>query len=119
MGATEPTTQLQPKLLGAHLREGARRLQQSLQDVVGRLPHSTRSPVDFARALKVHRTLAGRVLKTVRPGDPLAAIAEMLRTEGLLMFLDAARHAGDRASVAAATQAVHEFSALVHGELGG
>ncbi len=119
MGSTEPLTELPPPPLGAHLREGALRLQQSLQQVVGRLPHSTRSPVHFARALKVHRTLAGRVLKAVRTGDPLAAIAQMPRTEGLLMFLDAARHAGDRASVAAATQAVHEFSALVHGELGG
>jgi hypothetical protein len=69
--------------------------------------------------LKVHRTLAGRLLSALRVDDPLVAASRLPRSEGLRMFLQAARPLAGRETVALAEKALCEFEDLVHGELGG
>lgn len=91
----------------------------ALRAVTDEIPAKSRSPQEFARTLKVHRLLVGRLLMAIRTADPLAAISRMPRSEGLRMILQAARPSVARATVDRAEAALSTFERIVHGELGG
>ncbi|HNQ23037.1 MAG TPA: hypothetical protein PKK06_08085 [Phycisphaerae bacterium] len=102
-----------------HLRRVGRELHDALQVLVEQIPAKSRSPQELARTLKVHRTLASRLLSAIRTDDPLAAIGRMPRSEGLRMILQAAKPSVPRETIARAEAALSAFEQLVHGELGG
>lgn len=91
----------------------------AMRTLTAQVPAKSRSPQEFARALKVHRTLASRLLNAIRTDDPLAAISRMPRSEGLRIILQAAKTAVPRDSHERAEAALREFEAIVNNELGG
>ena len=101
------------------IRAVGERLRAAIEAVTAEVPATSRSPQEFARVLKVHRTLAGRLLSAVRTDDPLAAVSRLPRGEGLRIFLSAARSSVSRATLDQAEAALLAFEALVDGELGG
>lgn len=91
----------------------------ALHDLVQQVPAKSGSAEEFARTLKVHRTLAGRVLRAMRTDDALAALTQLPRGEGLRMVLQAARASVTREAVDRAEAALHGLEEIVHRELGG
>lgn len=105
--------------LSSRVRGCGERVRAALRRVVDQVPVAGQRPMEHARVLGVHRTLAGRVLKALRTDDPLASIIELPRSEGLRIFLDALGPRVEPGALAAARAAVEELDALVRGELGG
>jgi hypothetical protein len=101
------------------IRQISERLHHAIRSVADQVPGAARGAQQFARQLKVHRTLAGRLLNALRSDDALAAISRMPRTEGLRIFLNAAKGLASAETIDQAGRAVCEFEELVLGELGG
>lgn len=101
------------------VRHYAARVTAALQQVVSRLPPSTKSPNDMARRLKVHRTLASRLLGALRMSDPLAVVANIPGRQGLGSILDAAESLVGTDPVREARDALDAFESLVEHGLGG
>ena len=101
------------------IRQISERLHEAIRSVTEQIPGATRGAQQFARQLKMHRTLAGRLLNALRSDDPLAAISRMPRSEGLRIFLNAAKGSASEETIERAIKALRELEDLVHGELGG
>ena len=83
------------------------------------IPAKSKTPNELARVLKVHRTLASRLLNAFRTDDPLAAVSRMPRSEGLRIFLQAAKTAVPSDIHERAEAALRMFEQIVNEELGG
>ena len=105
--------------LDVRLKRGAKELRDALREVIADVPARKTRPQEFARALKIHRNITGRLLKAVEHRDPLAAICEMPRAEGLRTILKAARLCARKESVERASRAVVELEQLLEHEIGG
>jgi len=102
------------------VRRSAERVNAALHDVVNRLPlASGRTPKDLARRLKVHRTIASRLLGALRMSDPLAVVANIPGRQGLGSILQAAEPLVGSEPVSEARKALDEFDHLVEHGLGG
>jgi hypothetical protein len=101
------------------VRQCAERVNTALQDVLNRIPPPNRSPKDLARKLKVHRTLASRLLGALRMSDPLAVVANIPGKQGIAAILDAAESLVGADPVREARTALNEFESLVEHGLGG
>ncbi|MBL8879707.1 MAG: hypothetical protein JNG88_11360 [Phycisphaerales bacterium] len=86
---------------------------------MNRLPPPRSSPKDLARKLKVHRTLASRLLGALRLSDPLAVIATIPGKQGLDAILQAAEPIVGAGPVGEARIALEEFDTIVEHGLGG
>lgn len=105
--------------LEARIKLAGKNLCSAIQELTEQVPASATSTQDFARALKIHRTLASRVLNAIRTDDPLAAISRMPRSEGLRILLQAAKPTVSRHAIQRAEEALREFELIVRTELGG
>lgn len=112
-----PTSNNKPSAEG--VRRSAERVSNALQQVVNQIPISSRTPNDVARKLKVHRTLASRLLAALRMSDPLAVVANIPGKQGLGAILQAAESFAGPESVGEARIALDEFEHLVENGLGG
>jgi len=101
------------------VRQSAERVNTALQNVVARIPLPDRSPKDLAKRLKVHRTIASRLLGALRLSDPLAVVANIPGRQGLGAILEAAEPLVGAESISEARQALNEFEHLVEHGLGG
>lgn len=102
------------------VRRSAERVNAALHDVVNRLPLSDgKGPKDLARRLKVHRTIASRLLGALRLSDPLAVVANIPGRQGLGSILQAAEPLVGAEPVSEARKALDEFEHLVEHGLGG
>ncbi len=101
------------------LRQAGQELHDAIRVVVDEIPAPHHTPQHLAQTLRLHRTLASRLLNALRADDPLAAVNRMPRTEGLRKFLAAARSNASRDAITQADAAVSAFDHFVHGELGG
>ncbi|MGD8452121.1 MAG: hypothetical protein PVJ57_09910 [Phycisphaerae bacterium] len=105
--------------LEARIKLAGKNLCTAIQQLTDQVPTPSSSTQDFARALKIHRTLASRVLNAIRTDDPLAAISRMPRSEGLRMLLQAAKPTVPKDAILRAEEALREFELIVRNELGG
>lgn len=101
------------------IRRSAERVNAALHEVVNRIPLATRSPKDLARRLKLHRTLASRLLGALRMSDPLAVVANIPGKQGIGAILESAESLVGADSVREAREALNEFEHLVEHGLGG
>src|SRR5262245_65611706 len=101
------------------IRQRAERVNVALQQVINRLPPPCRSPKDLARRLKVHRTLASRLLGALRMSDPLAVLANIPGKQGLDAILQAAEPIVGAEPIGEARSALDEFENIVEHGLGG
>lgn len=101
------------------VRHSAQRVNAALRNVVTRIPPPSQSPKDLAKQLKVHRTLASRLLGALRMSDPLAVIANIPGKQGLDAILQAAEPIVGPEPVDEARSALEEFDQLVEHGLGG
>ncbi|MBU0639218.1 MAG: hypothetical protein KKB50_10170 [Planctomycetes bacterium] len=102
-----------------NIRFLGRELHDALRALTEQIPAKSRSPQELARTLKVHRTLAGRLLSATRTDDPLAAISRMPRSAGLRTIFQAAKASVARDAIDRAEAALRKFEQIVHTELGG
>ena len=102
-----------------HIKRVGQELYDALYAVTEQIPAKSRSPQEFARTLKIHRTLAGRLLNAIRTDDPLAAVSRMPRSEGLRMILQGARSTVSGDAISRAETALRTFEEVVNHELGG
>lgn len=105
--------------LAVRLREHAEQLQRALRLVVDEVAVATPGPSAVATELRIHRTLASRLLNALRTEDTLASVLRLPRREGLSMFLAAAKRSAQLKTVAVAESAVANFDAFVRKDLGG
>jgi hypothetical protein len=105
--------------LDLHLKRGAESLRDALRDVIAGVPARKTRPQEFARTLKIHRNITGRLLKAVEHSDPLAALCEMPRAEGLRTILKAAKSCVPKEAVERANRAVQDLEQLLDHEIGG
>lgn len=105
--------------LDVRLRRGAASLRDALREVVADVPAQSTKPREFARVLKAHRVVVGRLLKAVEYSDPLAALCEMPRAEGLRTILKASRSCVRKETIERASQAIVDLERLLDEELGG
>jgi hypothetical protein len=101
------------------IRQSAERVNAALHEVVNQLPIRIKSPKDLARRLKVHRTLASRLLGALRMSDPLAVVTNIPGKQGLDTILRAAEAIIGSEPVGEARMALDEFETLVEHGLGG
>lgn len=102
-----------------HIKRAGQELYDALHAVAEQIPVKSRSPQEYARTLKVHRTLASRLLSAIRTDDPLAAVSKMPRSEGLRMILQGARTTVSDDAINRAHAALSRFEEVVNTELGG
>jgi len=112
--SAEPvSTRARVASVGSELRA---RLEEVVLAVVGPMPR----PVDLISATGMDKSLAGRLLKTVRSTDPLVAIHACPSPQGLRLFLDAAERGGAGAEVIGrGREAVSAFEGLIRDFTGG
>jgi len=106
-------------LLMQRVKSAAEELSSALRSVLDEIPLAVPTPKDLASTIRINRALASRMLGALRLADPLAAVNQMPRSEGLRMFLNAAKSVSDRERVARATAALRGFEELIQGEFGG
>lgn len=95
------------------------RLLAGLSRAVDSVPDSRVGPQALARRLGLDKVLASRVLKTVRSGDPLAAIHRAPGPEPLRRVLRAMSKAGvDDAVIDEAVGAIEGFERLIRDDVG-
>lgn len=105
--------------LDVRLKRGAKTLRDALREVIADVPARKTRPQEFARTLKIHRNVTGRLLKAVEHSDPLAALCEMPRAEGLRTILKAAKACVHKETVERASRAVGDLERLLDHEIGG
>lgn len=108
-----------PDPLNLRLKRGAKHLRDALRDVIAGVPAPSTRPREFARVLKAHRVVVGRLLKAVECRDPLAALCEMPQAEGLRTILKASKSCVGKETIARASQAIADMERLLDQELGG
>lgn len=105
--------------LEARLIETGETLLQGLSRAVAAVPDSRVGPQALARKLGVDKVLASRVLKTVRSGDPLAAIHRSPGPVPLRRVIRAIKDSGVDAGITQeAADAVARFERLIIDEVG-
>jgi hypothetical protein len=114
-----PGSESPPESLDLRLKRGAAHLREALRDVIAGVPARKTRPQEFARTIKIHRNLAGRLLKAVEHSDPLAALCAMPHAEGLRSILDAAQSCAPKDTVERARRAVADIEHLLEREIGG
>jgi len=115
--ANEPAAGVTP--VTGDIKRVGRELCDAMRAVTEQIPAKTRTPNELARVLKVHRTLASRLLSAFRTDDPLAAVSRMPRSEGLRIFLQAAKRSVSSDIHSRAEIALQMFDQLVNEERGG
>jgi hypothetical protein len=94
--------------------EVAEELRAALLPIVEECAGSGRRPAVLARTLKIDRTLAARVLRSIRAGDSVQSLHEIPAPGGLRIFLDAAKVAGVEAEwIGRAAKSVRRFEQLI------
>jgi hypothetical protein len=106
-------------LLYSRLKRAARTLCDALREVIAGVPGPSTRRRQFARLLKAHRVVVGRLLKAVDYSDPLAALCEMPRAEGLRAILKASRSWVHKETIERANQAITDLERVLDEELGG
>jgi hypothetical protein len=101
------------------IKRVGRELYEAMRALTVQIPTRSKSPNELARVLKVHRTLASRLLNAIRTDDPLAAVSRMPRSEGLRIFLQAAKSRVSPDTHGRADMALRTFEQVVKEELGG
>jgi hypothetical protein len=101
------------------IRQSAERVNAALHKVVNQIPIPSRTPKDLARRLKIHRTLASRLLGALRMSDPLAVVTNIPGKQGLETILRAAESIVGSESAGEARLALDEFENIVEHGLGG
>ncbi len=105
--------------LDVRLKRGAQHLCDALREVIADVPARKTRPQEFARTLKLHRNVTGRLLKAVEHSDPIAALCQMPRAEGLRMILKAAKACARKETVERANRAIVDLEHLLDQEIGG
>lgn len=118
-GRDSVPTQFASESLDVRLKHGAKSLRDALRDVVADVPARKTRPQEFARTLKIHRNVTGRLLKALEHSDPLAALCEMPRAEGLRTILKAATSFVGKETIERASRAVVDIEHLLDDEIGG
>lgn len=112
---TEPA-----RALDARSREVAESLRAALTPLVEEAAGQGARPATLARSLEIDRTLAARIVRSVRSRDSLLVLQEIPSPHGLRIFIDAARQAGlSESKCAAAAEIVRQFEHLIHEFPGG
>lgn len=94
--------------------EVAEELRGTLTPIVEECAGAGRRPAVLARTLKIDRTLAARVLRSIRAGDSVQSLHEIPAPGGLRIFLDAAKAAGvDVDWIGRAAKSVRRFEQLI------
>ena len=121
MGARIPASEKEQNVspVTGEIKRVGQELCDAMRAITAQVPAKSRSPQEFARTLKVHRTLASRLLKAIRTDDPLAALSRMPRSEGLRIILQAAKSAVPKDALERAESALHKFERILDQELGG
>jgi hypothetical protein len=115
-----PDAPADPQALEHRIREVVGALLDSLRAVVDSIDSSPTRPMVLARALGVHKNLAGRVLAAIRAGDLLAGAHHLPAPQGLGLFLSAcARQRVPREKVLEAQKAADAFEVLIARDTGG
>lgn len=92
----------------------AANLRQSLQPIVATIAGKNARPAVLARNLGIDKTLAARVVRSLRSGDTATFLHEIPAPHGLRIFLDAADRAGvDAGSRARGAECIREFEVLI------
>lgn len=107
--ATTPAPRARIHELGVAMRT-------SLAAIVTRVGNgnSALRPVALSKALRVDDSLAARILRSIRAGDPLSSLRELPAPQGLRLFLEAAGRAGVPATLRApADEAVKQLEELL------
>jgi hypothetical protein len=99
----------------ARIQEVGVALRSSLAAIVARVEGGrTIRPVGLAKVLGIDDSLAARLLRSVRAGDPLSSLRELPAPQGLRLFLAATVKAGVPAPLrASAEQAVQQLDDLI------
>ena len=98
----------------ARIQDLGRSLRSALAAVIARVGPANIRPVALAKALKIDDSLAARLLRSVRAGDPLSSLRELPAPQGLRLFIDAAARAGVAAAARAPVeQAVNQLEDLL------
>lgn len=101
------------------IKRVGRELCDAMRALAAEIPAESKTPNELARVLKVHRTLASRLLNALRTDDPLAAVSRMPRSEGLRIFLQAAKSRVPPDAHGRAYTALRMFERTIKEELGG
>jgi len=118
-----PVLDLAPHASGGELEvriiQTGERLLAGLSRAVESVPDSRLGPQALAKRLGLDKVLASRLLKTVRSGDPLAAIHRAPGPEPLRRVVRALLKAGvDAQLIAEAGSAIEEFEQLIRDDVG-
>lgn len=91
----------------------------AIQGVLGRLPIPPQRPRDLEQALRLHKTLAWRIMRVAHGRDPLSDVQHLPGAEGVEIFLDAARALGVAEELLEAVrQSVARFRSLAEAHAG-
>ena len=113
------TTSSSGEAISQRVREVAARLHRAICGVVDQIPVAAEGPQAFARELGVHKALANKVLSAARLADPIAVLKQLPRSEGLGIFLRAAKPSVSAERVRNAEAAISELQTVVKRDLGG
>lgn len=92
----------------------AANLRHSLQPIVASVAGKNARPAVLARNLGIDKTLAARVVRSLRSGDTATFLHEIPAPHGLRIFLDAADKAGvDAGSRARSAECIRDFEVLI------
>lgn len=106
--------------LMARAAEVAEELRSTFTPIVVECAGAGRRPAVLARTLRIDRTLAARVLRSIRADDSVQSLHEIPAPGGLRIFLDAAAAAGvDGDQTARAAKSVRRFEQLINEFPGG
>lgn len=90
------------------------RMRAEFSAILQELTNLSIRPADLGRLLQIDKTLAARLLRSVRADNPLATAREAPAPQGLRLFLDAAARAGAHPEkIAAGHAVVQDFVALL------
>lgn len=112
-----------PIATGGYLESDARRVlprvQSAFAEVLRAVPGRPRRPVDVAKTLDLHGTLAWKVVQVATGRDPLAAAQRLPGGPGIEIFLKAAAKAGAPArAIDEARDAVEAYRTLISAHAG-
>jgi len=101
------------------MKGAAKELGDALSSVLDEIPDAGATPQGLTQKLGINRALAGRLLSALKLSDPLASVIRMPRSEGLRIFLSAAKSHAARPRIERANRALRGFEDLLRVELGG
>lgn len=101
------------------LSRNAEQLRAALADVLDALPLRVQKPAELERTLKLDRSLASRLLRSVRLNDPLASLHRLPGPHGVRLLLKAAAKITENSElIDRAENALADVERLVVTELG-